>query len=688
MFSLPDFNYLDEHYGLSPTIPITKSDPEATELGFGGRHYQTECFHRFANKRLSLFIAPTGSGKSSVQVFNAAREIIDSGFSRKQVFVVPQLHIGDGFVKHDRLLMPNGKIYFWECIDLCDNRTDGSSVRKLKDFLSKSFKKSKGFLPSKTENKIALATERNEPLSMTVSYAAFIRAFESMTRKEKLKAFKNTSFRLDEVHHICGVSEEEVESTNKLGKICKFILKNGGSLHLTTATFFRGDQNAILDESYIDQFEIYRIQFMEHWKNLNLRQLTIKYNSYTDSKDLMKQVVAGIESERNEPPFIILPSDGHKIFKTDDKWKWTKQLVKNLEKRFGAGRVLDLVSPDTQKEHKKRLIKDDKDFDVVVTCSIGREGTDWPACSRVYNLSLDNNTVQPIQKLGRALRFYIGKTNVKMINYIEHFPDWNCDSEKTRQLLSDRFNAVLVASMLDDWFYPILMPVLVTKTDASCPTDKDEESSKITLEDLYGHKRGEVIEQLMQKVLSFPNEELTTEVISTIIDSVIENFKTSMAYEVDHAVLKERLFAEVVLRMNPSRTDLRMSGIVIDFVREKGWDKVVREHIIDHSPFSGTVKTEDLQELHNFLRSVQDPLEKYLPLCKQTNVFHLADVAFQEAQKRGEDPTKAMQETFVRLVGQECYDYMRKIRKTKENPTGILNLDFLIEKGLINQTHC
>jgi superfamily II DNA or RNA helicase len=40
------------------------ADETPKELGYGGRTYQTKCYKQFKDKRLTLLISPTGSGKS------------------------------------------------------------------------------------------------------------------------------------------------------------------------------------------------------------------------------------------------------------------------------------------------------------------------------------------------------------------------------------------------------------------------------------------------------------------------------------------------------------------------------------------------------------------------------------------------------------------------------------------------
>ena len=580
-----DFNYENLNWKpLSKVLTIRKSS-EPKVLGTDGRNYQVKCFKKFNKKNCTIFIAPTGSGKSLVQIFNAAREILDSDYQQKQVFVVPQNNIGKGFThqKHEKIRI-NKKVYNWRIEEDCctDNN---ESTKRIKKFL--------------LEDVNCDYEKKNQIIggcTAIVSYSALLRAFEDMSEEQKLKAIQNTSFRPDEIHHICGVDSEV--SPNRLGEFCHFVLMNNGSLHLTTATFFRGDRQVIIGNEFIDEFTIYRVPFLDHFENLGLKSLSQNYCAYKNADDLLKQILDSCSKEPNEPPIIILPSDGHAFFDECDKWIWTKKLVNGLGKIFGDKNVLDLVSPDTKFVDKKRLVSDEQDFLAVITCAIGREGTDWQACSRVYNCVLDGNVLQPIQKLGRALRQYNDKTTVKMINYIEYFGDWDNKPEKIRQKLSDRFNAILFASMLDDMLYPKLVK-LVPDSNNSNQFDDDFGTEGVSLEDIYGDKRNEIIEELLFQVSALKDR--TKESVDIIIDGLISEYEDQILIEnIDLNDLKDRLRYEVVIRFD-NDPSLRMNGINVDFIREEGWDKVFQQHILNGNLFAGSVDFNDLQILDDFL---------------------------------------------------------------------------------------
>ena len=578
------FHYREKDWKpLDSELILKSTDPR--QLGYGGRQWQIRCYNVFHHKRLTILIAPTGSGKSLMLVFNAAREVLESDYKQKQLFLVPQLNIGNGFTENrNAKLVIDGQVYDWEITEnCCDNNVQ--SVKRIKKFLLTN----NSCKPYRANKVIGGCTA-------SATYAAFLAAWKTMSRKQKLVAIKNTSFRIDETHHISNVTEGGVKA-NRLGKFCKFLLDNNGSLHLATGTFFRGDRQTILGNHYLEEFEIFRVPFLEHWETLGLKELEQSFCPYKDSDDLMNQILSSIASEP-EPSLIIVPNDGTKIFKNTNKWKWVTELIDGLSHIYGDNEIiLDLVTPEKKKEGKKLLESEAQDFYVVVTCQIGREGTDWPPCSRIYNVALDGNTQQVLQKLGRGLRPHEGKTDIKMFNYIKHFDNWDDNPETIREHLSDRFNAVMLSSMSDDMFYPILMPSIPSEDE----NGNEKKSIQVSLEDVYGNKRNEIIEQMMRSVLEIPDDGRTVEIIDEIIDALIKTYDEDMLENVSYEVLKDRLRKELLRRQNPTDEDLRLN-ILADFIRkEGGWDKVFRKYIAHNSPFVGKATTKELKQLSKFL---------------------------------------------------------------------------------------
>ena len=91
------------------------------------------------------------------------------------------------------------------------------------------------------------------------------------------------------------------------------------------------------------------------------------------------------------------------------------------------------------------------------------------------------------------------------------------------------------------------------------------------------------------------------EAVDEVISEIIEEYEDDMLEDIAKDVLIDRLRKEILRRQNPNNPDLRLDGIIVDFIRKNGWDKVVRENIAPNSPFVGEAKTEDLGNLITIL---------------------------------------------------------------------------------------
>src|SRR3954470_15603999 len=65
--------------------------------------WQWEAFDKIKDSRFALISAFCGSGKSFLQVVLEISDVVDSGYRQKQLIVVPQQHISEGFRDHSIL---------------------------------------------------------------------------------------------------------------------------------------------------------------------------------------------------------------------------------------------------------------------------------------------------------------------------------------------------------------------------------------------------------------------------------------------------------------------------------------------------------------------------------------------------------------------------------------------------------
>src|SRR5271157_546642 len=109
-----------------------------------------------------------------MNLLNAAREIIESNYQRKQVFLVPQSNIGQESFDYPRIKMPDGAIYNWEITHNLYRDESESTVELILQFLL-----SKNSHKGMKEHRILGGC------TAAVSYAALLGAWKKLTTQER-----------------------------------------------------------------------------------------------------------------------------------------------------------------------------------------------------------------------------------------------------------------------------------------------------------------------------------------------------------------------------------------------------------------------------------------------------------------------------------------------------------------------
>jgi hypothetical protein len=455
------------HFQISATNPDYQ---QATTFGKGLLPWQKDAFKAVRGARFSFVVAFMGSGKSYVQLTLGADEIIKSKYTQKQLVIVPQSHIHKGFVKETLHL--NGREIQWEVG--ADQIFLGELTKDVKNKL-------KAWLLSSGNDLYKAAGGRPshlKGLTAVTSHSSLGMVFKDLTPAQKNLAIHNLTLRIDEAHHInnimdiveLGLSAKDIRDlegeANNLSLICSYIMKSKDEtahLSLTTATPFRGDQSDIIKKGAKARFSTYYLPFFDHWRSLGIKDFGLEYLMYESNP--VKMCLKRILAEPKELHMVIVPTSTR-------KWRVTGEehleLIAALEKAF-PGQVLDLVdqNPAARSRAKLRLFDEPRKpqdkpskVRVIVTCMVGREGTDWCPCSRIHNMSLESTLTLAVQTLGRPFRrFFPVKTEVRCFNYVPMFevPDEN---KTVKDVLSNRTNALLTCMMMDEGFHPILLPKL------------------------------------------------------------------------------------------------------------------------------------------------------------------------------------------------------------------------------------
>lgn len=591
--------YNDPQYLLTP-------NPEYKKLGDGGRKWQIKAANKGKNARFFFMSAFCGSGKSLLQIWLAIHDAIRSKKRQKQLIVVPQRHIGAGFVVDEEYayipIEVNGKKYTWKVgsNNFCDpNNKD--VLARLKSWLL-----SPAIIPKHVDPQIITG------LNAVASHQALGLVWNQLSERDRKLAVRNLTLRGDEAHRIKGVFDNnenglspeekaliEQESTI-LGDICRYMLNSNvksSKIHLTTATPFRGDRGIILSESARKKFVTYMLDFIEHWKTLGIKDFDMRYEEYLS--DPIDQVVANIKKEPNNQHLVIIPSSSHKWRPNGDHE--LQELLEAIYKAVPKEKVLDLVTPNTQDKNKEKLLAEPKSaskgkskFNVIVTCMLGREGTDWCPCDRIHNTACENSVTLAVQTIGRLFRRFEGKENIKTIYYVKKFVKPRKGLTK-RELLSDRSNCLLTVMQMDEMFHPLFGCPEIPKEKAEQNKERVKKDKQISLAEVFGDQYQKVKQELIEESESLRlSGEDFGKGLSRIINRVID----------EHGITRDKeqvqdLLKTLILRIWV-RDDIRPM-LDIQFLREQGFDKIVEQHVDKKSVYFGTFTNESLQTIRGIM---------------------------------------------------------------------------------------
>lgn len=601
--------------------------------GANGRSYQKQGVLNLKGHPLTIYVSPTGSGKTIVQNTLAGHDLISNSFKRKQLFIAPQRNIGNNFSmeyidaegnKQFSRIDIDGSSYKWKISEnYCElvNKKSESNIR--------------AFLLGKTPD--AKFANRMKSLKIldhglaVCCYPTLVAVWKNLTASEKKFVARTTAVRIDEVHHL-RLDGHDDDGCNQLGRVIRELISLSGHLHCTTATMFRGDRASILHNLDLGKFKQYKVDWMTFWKSTGIDRLSMNFSAFSDGKDLLNILEQTVKKEKAQKHIIIVPSDNTGIFKNTDKVAWVKQLVRKMKTIYGSNRVLDLIY--NQDSDKQRLLVENKDFDCVVTCMIGREGTDWPACSRVHNLVLDRNVLQPIQKMGRATRRYQLKHNIVMTCYIEHFTDWENDGDELKNKFTDYFNAILAMSIYDDLFYPIKLPVIrppvdnVSKDSDDENENEDEDAGGVDLQDVFEiEKYHQIKTEVYQLVTMLASKDIKdADEIKEEIESIVKKYEKYMIIPVPRDELVAALYIDVARRCDATNKQIRtgIDGYASSWIRREGFETIFKNNIKGKSFFEGTASTNLMQRMGKFFKQQHDRFsqEKLKDFVRQyVNVF-------------------------------------------------------------------
>lgn len=552
------------------------------------RDYQRSAFDAADGQSRVIVNMPTGWGKSFLLCVLAASEVLNP--EKKVVICVPQRIIAQGFGQKKNIMLPDGKLVEWSVPhNLCDSST--AKVDELTNFLLDP-------PASSAARRVVLTTH------MTLSYA-----LSRLSDDELAEIADETTPIIDEAHHILAAEQ----TRNALGKQIARILDFGFDLWLATAYFFRGDHLPIISETHLAEFTRIHIPFDEYWKNLKFIQ-GYSYDFVIYKGTVFQELEHILQTAPPAPTIIYCPPEGHKMLLGNKKKTFVARVQEIACECLNAtpwtsfedalrqkSVIVDLVETE-QRSEKIRFVAEHGDcVAAILTVGMFREGADWVQAARVIDLVPTNSDQDRLQRFGRLVRDYPGKSHISYLNFFPLVVEQNEDKRR-RQLtkLYAHFHASLV---LENAIEPIKVKRRTLPKNGQ-KDDKDDKGSPKGYFNLLGefneNQQEKIIQDTYGALLSLQAKkdeagETATpeEVRTTIISALKENgIRTNLVPLARQVLLLMRRKANVSIKTD----DLVDAGF------DKVWSTDIFKPMIAYS--GGIGGPETLAEIRNVIEDV------------------------------------------------------------------------------------
>ena len=552
--------------------------------------------------------APCGCGKTTLLIALSIYDIITSNLGQKQLIIVPQTHIGMGFTREngiDYISIKLGKeTYQWQVFkdqNFCSRNMNRAKSKALKKWLLTPASKLSGDCSD------AIISG----LNAVCCYQSLIMVWKKLTEDEKRQAICNLSLSVDEAHHLKHIyyiegdfeTEEEREAAHEeateIGRICTYIMNSNiksSKIRTASATMYRGDKKFIFSDTVKKMFVNYDYSWAAHFKTLGIKNFRFAYEEYKVTP--VYQIAKNILKEKKERHLIIIPSMGNKW---RESFKEELELLISLLVEGGMSReeILDLVTKRTQISNKELLLSEPKKLDsnnpskfrVIIICKLGREGTDWCPCTRIHNGSNESTLTLAMQTIGRLLRRYAGKQNIITTTYIKEFvAPKNITS---RELLSDRTNALLLCMQLNDSFRPILISII-----PSGEKKNSKKRIKVDLGEYLGDRYQGIKEEMISRYEGIDDKSSKSirEMLSKLLE---ENNVTENIEIVTNGLLA--VITRIAVRSDKVSPP-EFIGINASFARKGGFDILKAKKKIKKTIYFGDCSKKDFDEIKRVIK--------------------------------------------------------------------------------------
>jgi hypothetical protein len=361
-----------------------------------------------------------------------------------------------------------------------------------------------------------------------------------------------------------------------------------------------------LFDKYKSKFKFYNLDWLEHWKTLNIRELLFHYEEYDTSP--VNRILDIVRKNPGRRFLVIVPPIGHKWRKGNTGNRRVANLASGLR---NLGVVCDLVTRDgltvaAQKRNGRLLSKEPKrveegkpNFDIVLSCNKVREGVDWVPCDFVLNAAVESSPCVAIQTLGRPFRRYPEKDSVTIVGLVKKFVVPRKLKVSPRELLSDRTNMLLVLTMIHDMAYPVKLNIPSQGGSERGSEGYDEEKPPSTLEELYGERHVTLLRDLFEAASRLRDGKVSESEIDIIIDTLLDDYDTPAEYREEVSEALKIKYARHVSNKNGKIPSL-LVPMDATYLREiGGFDKIVK----GRSAYRGNLSPEDMERAYKLVRA-------------------------------------------------------------------------------------
>lgn len=574
-----------EKYGQTYSISDYKfdSDPKKKKLF----SWQLEAIDLQAYEKYGITIAPCGSGKTLVLQTLAALDAVGDR-SRKQVILVAEEAHADNFSYSCDIsffLRKRKRKISWAPPE---NFTEDLSTSKTQE--------AKNWLLSK--NRAYLKKDFVQGSVAIMTHALFNRIFHTCTHQERKSICENITVLVDESHHLKGLDPNQDLDMTRLSEAINFIMNNSKKLNckvfLCTATHYRGDYAVILTKENMDKFKVYQLEFVRHFLSLGIENYHIIHAFYEEDpiKQIAKNLWDCLKKGLKKHYCVVPPNNknwnGNWRLLDPDCARLKRELAKVLSRFYGYDsttaykRILDLVEKSNQKTNKRKLSSEPKygesinlsNYDIVITCRLCREGTDWPVCSVVHNASPEKSPPLAVQTAGRVARKHQSKKDVICFYYVKNFilPS-NSEVQSKEDLIADRVHYLILTMLMDEHLRPILLPIFKNKNKTTNKKRNKETKHKTefcSMRDVFGDQWDLVKKDIINSLSLRPCSEAN---VNSVIDKVLSKYSYDQNLTTDDDIRDGLKLFVLKSKSNKFRNEF----VDVSFIRKNNFNKLCGE---------------------------------------------------------------------------------------------------------------